>query len=271
MAGDIGGSEMTGSVRNGLRRAVALATTGLVAGIGAGVVRALPAVAEGEVTVSVADATVVEPVKGNAKAAFVFSLNQPTDVPVAVRYRTTDGTATEPADYTKRASTVVIAPGATTATVKVTVRSDKVPEGEEQFGLELLSARNATLARTSAVAVIVDGGPTGISVRDAEIVESDAGSPNMVFTLELTRQPLSGKQVLVKFRTADLTAVAGEDYRAKSGTVRFPKNKNTVEVRVPVLGDTDAEGDEFFALELFDPVEAVLGTAIGTGHIIDND
>ena len=54
----------------------------------------------------------------------------------------------------------------------------------------------------------------------------------------------------VTFATADGTAVAGADYVATSGTLDFARGDRTKEVSVPILPDTQVEGDEYFYLVL---------------------
>ncbi len=68
------------------------------------------------------------------------------------------------------------------------------------------------------------------------------------FTLTLA-QPAQA-EVTVKYATTDGTAEAGEDYVPAAGTLVFARGEDTKTVMVPVLPDTELEGDEFFYLVL---------------------
>ncbi len=68
------------------------------------------------------------------------------------------------------------------------------------------------------------------------------------FTIRLN-YPTS-KNVTVNFETADRTAVAGQDYAARSGSVVIPAGQRRVEVDVDVLEDAVRERDETFVLRL---------------------
>jgi len=72
---------------------------------------------------------------------------------------------------------------------------------------------------------------------------------------------------VVEYATADVTATAGEDYVAKSGSLTFAAGETVKYIDVTVLGDTVAEGDETFVLNTSGPG----GTAQAVGTIIDDD
>lgn len=84
---------------------------------------------------SVADVTVGQP----GTAVFTITLGAASGRAVGVGYRTRNGTATAPADYTAQSGNLVFAPGETTKTVRVPVHDPVVfpPENEEYFELVL--------------------------------------------------------------------------------------------------------------------------------------
>src|SRR5262249_48086121 len=77
--------------------------------------------------------------------------------------------------------------------------------------------------------------------------------------------------VSVKYSTADGTATAGSDYQTNSGTVTIPAGQKTASVTVLAQGDTTAEVDETFFVNLASPDNAVIGKAKGTGTILNDD
>jgi hypothetical protein len=75
----------------------------------------------------------------------------------------------------------------------------------------------------------------------------------------------------VNYRTSDGSAVASNDYTAKSGTATFAAGTTSKTVSVAVLGDRRDEPNEEFFLQLSDPNRATLGDARGVATIVDND
>src|SRR5437773_10340082 len=79
------------------------------------------------------------------------------------------------------------------------------------------------------------------------------------------------RRVLVRYATANGTATAGSDYGAASGTLTFAPGVATQNVAVLVNGDTTVEPDETFVVTLSSPTNAGLGTAQGSGTIVNDD
>ena len=77
--------------------------------------------------------------------------------------------------------------------------------------------------------------------------------------------------VTVDYATADGTAAAGSDYTAGAGRLTFSPGQTTATIAVPISGDTHPEGGETFTVTLSNPSGAVLGRAVATGTIIDDD
>ena len=89
------------------------------------------------------------------------------------------------------------------------------------------------------------------------------------FVLQL--DSASVDRVEVGYATADGTARADEDYLAAAGPVVFEPGETRQTVRIAVLDDGEAAGDETFTLTLSSPTNATLGDAVATGTIGDND
>ena len=110
-------------------------------------------------------------------------------------------------------------------------------------------------------------GPPTLSIADAE-VEEDANAP-LVFKVTLSRA--SGNTVTVDFETRDGTAVAGEDYVAKSKTFTFLPGETLKRPHIRIIDDAHDEGAETMTLVLSNAVGARIarGTATGTIHNSD--
>ena len=75
------------------------------------------------------------------------------------------------------------------------------------------------------------------------------------------RLPLrvSGKDVTVRFSTANGSAKAGRDYVARSGTLTIAAGRGHKLVQVRIMGDSVREPNQTFFLHLFSPKNATLG------------
>src|SRR5690606_32387077 len=76
----------------------------------------------------------------------------------------------------------------------------------------------------------------------------------------------------VTLDTADGTATSPADYTAQSGLlVSVAQGSEIVPVAVPTARDALDEGDETVTATLTNPVGASLGTATGTGTVVDDE
>ena len=107
------------------------------------------------------------------------------------------------------------------------------------------------------------GGPSSLSVADAEATEEGDGTMAFVVTLD----PAARDTVTVDYATSDGSATAGEDYTATSGTLSFAAGETGKTVSVPIGDDNENEGDETFTVTLSNASGAALGTASATGTI----
>jgi hypothetical protein len=108
-----------------------------------------------------------------------------------------------------------------------------------------------------------------LSVTGRSVAEGDTGSVGAVFTLRLSRS--SRRRVTVNVATADDSASAGSDYRARRGVIRFRPGQRSARFRVSVLGDTQPEGTETFFLEVSHPKGTRLRGHEATATIPEND
>ncbi|MBO9998319.1 MAG: tandem-95 repeat protein [Cyanobacteria bacterium SID2] len=113
-------------------------------------------------------------------------------------------------------------------------------------------------------------GTPRLSIDDVTLTETDAGTVDATFTVTLSS--VQAAAVTVDYATADDTATAGSDYTASNGTLTFAPGTTTQTLSVPVRGDTLAEGEETFNVDL---TNATTGVEIlddrGVGTIEDND
>jgi probable HAF family extracellular repeat protein len=115
----------------------------------------------------------------------------------------------------------------------------------------------------------VPGGTPTVSIGDVSVTEGNSGTTNAIFTVTLSA-PASGP-VSVNFATANGSATAGTDYLASSGTLTFAPGQTTAQVAVAVHGDTSAEPNENFQVNLSAAVGAIIADGQGIGAIVDDE
>ncbi|HNT75904.1 MAG TPA: Ig-like domain-containing protein [Anaerolineae bacterium] len=116
---------------------------------------------------------------------FTVSLSAVSALDISVVYNTSDGTATDGADYIGASGTLLLAPGVISQTISVTVLDDTVDEDDETFTLTLSAPLHATLANANGIGTIVDDDITNlppVAVDDAYTTPED--TPLVVTALE---------------------------------------------------------------------------------------
>ena len=205
-----------------------------------------------------------------ATAQVRVSLSRPAYDEVSLRYGTAAGTAIATSDYTARSRVAVTVPaGDTTATVSVPILADDVYEADEFFFVDLSDPTLAALSSDirALITIVDDDSPPTLSVGGAQPVSESAGP--LVFTV--TRTGATSLPATFSWSTADVTAEAGSDYTAESGTVTIPATMSTAQLSVTVLSDSVAEDDETVAVTLSSPINAVIIDGSATGVIEDDD
>ncbi len=127
----------------------------------------------------------------------------------------------------------------------------------------------------SSFSVEVDGvAPTGVTpsvlnLNNVNVTEGASGTALATFTATLS--PASTQTVTVNYTTVNGTATGGSDYVAANGILTFAPGVSTRPIGVTLNGDTTVEPNETFSVTLSGALNAVLGTASGTGTIMNDD
>ncbi len=214
-------------------------------------------------SVAVGQATVPE---GSA-ATFVVTLTGATSTaPVVVGYDV-GGTATaEDGDYAAASGTLTIGRGASTGTISIATREDRVLDRGETLSVTLLSATSAgavALGTATASATIADYSEVAISIDDTTVVEGETAT----FTVDLTGKVAA--DVTVGYAAiagpAGTTGATTNDYTAPAAgaslTVMAGETRATI--KVATRDDLLAEADETFTVSLKDlPAGAPSGVVL---------
>ncbi len=108
-----------------------------------------------------------------------------------------------------------------------------------------------------------------ISSSPLSLTEGQSGTKAMNFNVSLSQATTS--TVTLRYFTSDVTATAGSDYDAASGTLTFAPGENSKTVAVTLRGDTSVEPDESFRLNFADAVGGTLSAGFVTGTIVNDD
>jgi hypothetical protein len=222
-------------------------------------------------SVSIRDASVTEGNAGTVNATFLVTLSRATNVDVTVHYATADVTAVAGSDYTAASGDLIIPAGQTTGTITLPVLGDRLGEPDETFFVNLSGATNATIADGQGVGTIADDEPR-ISITDFTKAEGKRNRTTL-FTFTVTLTVAYDQPVTVSYRTADGTAMTGDDdYVAQTGTLTFKPGETTKTITIEVKGDSKREADEYFFLDLFgNSTNSWFAKKRGTGTILNDD
>ncbi len=203
--------------------------------------------------VAIGDRSCTEGDAGVATCAFSLSLTAASGRVVSGTASTANGTAVAGSDYTAVVNAPwSIAAGATTTSVNVSITGDLTDEPDETLVLNLAGLVNAATAGNDLQGV-------------ATILDDDAGAPGTLRfagpatasvpeTIGVTgyvveRVGGTAGAVSVSYATVNVTALAGSDYQARSGTLNWDTGDSTTRlVAVPVIDDAVAEPTERFVL-----------------------
>lgn len=103
-----------------------------------------------------------------------------------------------------------------------------------------------------------------LSIAGASVVQGG----NLVFAVTRTGNPATA--VSAHWATAGGTAISGSDFTAGSGTVSFAAGQTSTTISVVTINHRPSPGQEAMTVTLSAPSGATLGTAVGTGTIINN-
>jgi hypothetical protein len=211
--------------------------------------------------VLVEDASRNEGHSGTSNLLVPVKLTTISSTPVTVQYTTADHTATAGIDYASSSGTVTIAANTMSTYISIPIFGDTQSEPSETFYVTLSSPTGALLARSNAVAIILndDGAPPAppsVIVRASSMKEGDAGTIGMPVRIVLSHASTSPMEV--SYGTADGTAKEGVDYLRTFGWVTFAAGETVKTVNVPIVGDTAWEANETFTFNaaMTDPSSA---------------
>jgi len=99
----------------------------------------------------------------------------------------------------------------------------------------------------------------------------EGNSGQTIYTARVMLDRPAPSTVQFSYATANIDAIAGQDYVAITGTATIPAGGMSAEIQIRVLGDMIRESNERFWLHFSDPVNVAIGTGQSKVMIIDDD
>jgi hypothetical protein len=214
--------------------------------------------------------------EGNSRTKnFVFTVTRSGNTAGAssVNYAILVGTASSPDDYTAKSGTVSFAAGETAKTVIVMVNGDALLEADEAFTVNLSECVNCTVTDGQGIGRIMNDesevpAPT-VTINDVTMTEGSSGTKNFVFTVTRTGVTTGGSSV--SYASTAGTANSPLDFTTVSSTIRFEANEAKKTIIIAVRGDTTAEPNETFFVNLSNCTNCTIRDGQGIGTIQNYD
>ncbi|MCY3814170.1 MAG: sulfatase-like hydrolase/transferase [Gammaproteobacteria bacterium] len=182
----------------------------------------------------------------------------------AVGHDVSSTQVTATANHASANVTITDADGSTTGTSRMVA----LAEGSNAITVTV-TAEDGTTTAVYTVTVTRAAAPASpiLSVADARTVEGGDAVLSFAVRLSFT----ASTAVTVEYATRDVTATAGDDYTAASGTLALAAGETAGTVSVAVLDDAEDEDDETLTLILSDAVGASVEDGSATGTVVDDD
>jgi hypothetical protein len=220
---------------------------------------------------SVNDVQVKEGDAGFNKLVFTVRLSRRASA--RVHYRVSSGTATKK-DFKAVHGTLRF--NRRTASRKITVKviGDALHEPDETVILRLTNPKRARIVGGVGRGTIMDDDALGgsgpiLSIGDYTVTEGNVGTTDAVF--DVTVSSSATTPITVDFATTNGLASSSSDYDPVAGTLVFAPGETAKQIVVQVTGDTTAEPNEKFFVNLSNASGATIPDAIGVGIITDDD
>ncbi len=217
--------------------------------------------------ISVSDAQVSE-----GTVAFVtVQLSAPSSLPVSFRYSTQSGSAVASQDFVNVSSLLTIPAGLKSVRIPVATINDVTDEPVEEFSLVISSAVNGTIVDGSGQISLTDNdaAPT-LSIASAMVKEGQVTAD--VGTARVSLSSVSGFPISFSLSYTDRLAKNGVDYSPILTMMTIPAGKKSIDIPVRLAGNTTAQPDRVFTIELRDVQNAITSSSVISASVtIDDD
>ncbi len=196
---------------------------------------------------------------------------------ITVDYSTSDGTAIEGSNYTRTSGRLTFGPNIVSQTITVPIIDNTSTDGTTAFGVVLSNplgdgtnaAPRLGTPSTATVTIIDNDATTFQFASPTYTVNNQAGVASTTITLSRIGDP--NVTYSVSYATSDVTAKAGIDYVAASGTLTFGPGVTSKVVNITLINQPVGSPTRQFTINLSNPTNgAFLGTTSSTLVSITN-
>ena len=170
------------------------------------------------------------------------------------------------------------------ANLQVALTPDAIDEPDETFEISLTPLNEIISCSMPAgsilpnlndyrilVTIVDDDLGLEFVIQDTQVIEGDAGSPNVEVTIDMLNGPI-GQDVNIDWNTSDGTATTNDnDYLPAGGTLTIFSGQTSTKALIPVVGDTTPEPNEEFNVTIFNPSQGTVIDANADVTILDDD
>ncbi|KAL5255232.1 hypothetical protein ACHWQZ_G014602 [Mnemiopsis leidyi] len=171
----------------------------------------------------------------------------------SVNFETSDGTANAGEDYVAKAGVIEFEEGECIKCIEIEIIDDDVWEETETFFVRLFNPSRGTEMDkicVTQVSIINDDEPGILQFqKPSYLYKESAGMAELV----IERNDGCDGRVTVRFKTKDITAIAGKDYEARDEEVEFTHGEVTKTIQIPLHDDDVFNEDKIFEVMLSDP------------------
>uniref|UniRef100_A0A8C7IVD8 Adhesion G-protein coupled receptor V1 n=1 Tax=Oncorhynchus kisutch TaxID=8019 RepID=A0A8C7IVD8_ONCKI len=197
---------------------------------------------------------------------------------VWVTYQTASSVAASGVDFTEASGRLLFSPGQTTCGVTLSIHDDDLPEGPEEFYLNIVTVellndsvmehglqrdQPPAIGNISSIMIVIQKSdnaegileflPDSVNIT----VEEDVGS----VSIPVVRRVGTYGLVTAEYISRGLTASPGLDFGLANGSLTFLHGHNTSHINVTIIDDQDREYAETFEIQLSSATGgAILGT-----------
>ncbi len=229
------------------------------------------------VGLSISNATASQGSSSTSTALFNVNLASASGQTVTVQYATADATTatvSNPAaagtDYIATSGTLTFPPGITSESLSVTILPASTPSATKQFFVNLSNPTNSTIATPQAIGTILNTVPgPNLSISNVSVNTSATTTETATFNVGLS--VASAETVKVNYTTANITALAGTDYTATTGTLTFNPGQTTATIPVTIAATPNPGPGGLFSVTLSGASNALIANPQAIGTIINTN
>jgi len=233
--------------------------------------------------VSIAALSASKPEGDDATTLYTFAitLDRPGVVPQTISW-TVSGSGTHMADGADfgglaPSGSTSFAAGETIQILTIAVTGDTIVEPDEGFKVALSNQSSGLALGIAAATGIIqndDSATVTIAAVTPAQAEGDGGATVFAFEISLSQAAVGGETIAWSVSGAGAHPADAGDFgdASSSGAVTFAPGQASAIVSISVSGDTMAELDESFAVELSSPSSGLtLGTSTAVAAILNDD